>query len=47
LLAVSEGDAADLAGLAARAVRAPFLDEGTKDALSGEIAKVLAEHVAG
>jgi aminodeoxyfutalosine deaminase len=38
--------AADLAALADRAVRASFLDEGTKDALSGEIAKVLAEHVA-
>jgi len=39
--------AADLAALADRGVRASFLDEGTKDALSGEIAKVLAEHVAG
>jgi aminodeoxyfutalosine deaminase len=39
--------AADLAGLADNAVRASFLDEGTKDELSGEIAEVLAGHRAG
>jgi aminodeoxyfutalosine deaminase len=36
--------AADLAGLAANAVRASFLDDASKDALAGEIATVLAEH---
>ena len=36
--------AADLARLAANAVRASFLDEATKDALLGEIAALLAAH---
>jgi aminodeoxyfutalosine deaminase len=39
--------AADLAGLADNAVRASFLDEGTKAALSVEIAEVLAGQGAG
>jgi aminodeoxyfutalosine deaminase len=38
--------AAGLAGLADRAVRASFLDQAAKDALSGEIAEVLAGHGA-
>jgi aminodeoxyfutalosine deaminase len=36
--------AAELAGLAANAVRASFLDDASKDALLGEIATVLAAH---
>jgi aminodeoxyfutalosine deaminase len=36
--------AAELAGLADNAVRASFLDDGTKESLSGEIGQVLAGH---
>jgi aminodeoxyfutalosine deaminase len=45
LVAASEFglSAAQLAGLAANAVRASFLDDASKDALTGEIAAVLAE----
>jgi aminodeoxyfutalosine deaminase len=39
--------AAELAALASNAVRASFLDDASKEALTGEIAAVLAERERG
>jgi aminodeoxyfutalosine deaminase len=46
-LGLPAGGLAGLAGLAANAVRASFLDEASKESLTGEIAAVLAEHERG